>query len=166
MDLEYRNHLQPDLHFQRSLKIHFYHLSQFFFLLFLLDKIRGELSILFFEFWNNILFHNLSIFFSEIRFLNWSKFHFICFFLIFLFYFFVFIIKMEMPTVKDLKNSQKKRGLRRYHNLRKAELLSLLRPIPAPRRPIPAPRLKDFSKIPIPAPRLKKDFSGPSQVKK
>ena len=43
-----------------------------------------------------------------------------------------------MPTVKDLKNLAKERGLRRY-NLKKAELLSLLRPIPAPRRPIPAP---------------------------
>ena len=45
-----------------------------------------------------------------------------------------------MPTVKDLKKLAKERCLRRYHNLKKAELLSLLRPIPAPRRPIPTPR--------------------------
>ena len=70
-----------------------------------------------------------------------------------------------MPTEKDFKKLAKERGLRRYHNLKKAELLSLLeRPIPAPRRdfskrPIPAPR-RDFSKRPIPAPRTKRrDFS-------
>ena len=68
-----------------------------------------------------------------------------------------------MPTVKDLKKLAKERGLRRYHNLKKAELLTLLeRPIPAPRtkrrdffeRPIPAPRTKrkDVFERPIPAP--------------
>ena len=82
--------------------------------------------------------------------------------------FFIFVIKIEMPTVKDLKKLAKERGLRGYSKLRKAELLSLLeKPIPAPRtkrkdfseKPIPAPR-RDFSEKPIPAPRTKrKDFS-------
>ena len=69
-----------------------------------------------------------------------------------------------MPTVKDFKKPAKERGLRGCSKLRKAELLSLLRPIPAPKRdfskiPIPAPR-RDFSKKTIPAPRTKrKDFS-------
>ena len=67
-----------------------------------------------------------------------------------------------MSTVKDLKKLAKERRLRRYHNFKKAELLTLLeRPIPAPRtktrdffeRPIPAPR-----NLPIPAPRTKKRF--------
>ena len=72
-----------------------------------------------------------------------------------------------MPTVKDLKNLAKERGLRGYSKLRKAELLSLLKKtIPAPRtkrkyfseKPIPTPR-RDFSEKPIPAPRTKrKDF--------
>ena len=86
-----------------------------------------------------------------------------------------------MPTLKDLKNLAKERGLRRYHNLKKAELLTLLeRPIPAPRtkrrdfyeRPIPAPRnfpipaprtkRKDFSEKPIPAPRNIMNIRNPS----
>ena len=45
-----------------------------------------------------------------------------------------------MPTVKDLKNLAKERGLRRYHNLKKAELLRLLEvPISASRT-----KRKDF----------------------
>ena len=86
-----------------------------------------------------------------------------------------------MPTVKDLKILAKERGLRRYHNMKKAELLTLLeKPIPAPRtkrrdffeRPIPAPRnlpipaprtkRKDFSEKPIPAPRNIMNIRNPS----
>ena len=45
-----------------------------------------------------------------------------------------------MSTVKDLKNLAKERGLRRYHNLKKAELLTLLE------RQIP-PSKKDLKKL-------------------
>ena len=51
-------------------------------------------------------------------------------------------------TVKDFKKLAKERGLRGYSRLKKAELLSLLRPIPASRS-----KRKDFSERPIPAPR-------------
>ena len=45
-----------------------------------------------------------------------------------------------MSTVKDLKNLAKERGLRRHHNLKNAELLTLLE------KPIP-PSKKDFKKL-------------------
>ena len=64
-------------------------------------------------------------------------------------------------TVKELKKLAKERGLCGYSKLRKAGLLSLLRPIPTPRRdfserPTPAPR-RDFSERPTPS--LRRDFS-------
>ena len=65
-----------------------------------------------------------------------------------------------MPTVKDLKNLAKERGLRGFHNLKKAELLRLLEvPIPAPRT-----KRKDFSEKPIPAPRTKKTILAPRPI--
>ena len=63
-----------------------------------------------------------------------------------------------MQSLKDLKKLAKERGLRRYHNLKKSELLTLLEiPIPPSKgdfseRPIPTPR-KKFDERPIPAPR-------------
>ena len=63
-----------------------------------------------------------------------------------------------MPTVKDLKNLAKERGLRGFHNLKKAELLRLLEvPIPAPRT-----KRRDFSERPIPAPRNIMNIRNPS----
>ena len=57
-----------------------------------------------------------------------------------------------MPTVKDLKKLAKERGLRGYSKLRKAELLSLLGLIPAPKRKFSEPTPKPIPK-PIPTPK-------------
>ena len=99
-----------------------------------------------------------------------------------------------MQTVKDLKNLAKERGLRGFHNLKKAELSRLLDVPISPskkdlknlakerglwgfhnltkvelsrllERPIPAPRTKkDFSERPIPAPRTKKPIPAPRLI--
>ena len=59
-------------------------------------------------------------------------------------------------TVKDFKKLAKERDLRGYSRLTKAELLSLLRPIPAPRL-----GRRDFSERSIPAPRNIMNITNP-----
>ena len=80
---------------------------------------------------------------------------FFLFFEIFLFlnFFFIFIYKMtelKKMTLRELKALAKKRNLRGYSRLRKADLIHLLNPA----RPIPAPRTRRPKPIPAPRPTL------------
>ena len=59
-----------------------------------------------------------------------------------------------MPSKEYLKNLAKERNLKNYQNLKKEDLVKLLK------KPIPAPRTKKRdSKKTIPTPRKKRDFS-------
>ena len=80
-----------------------------------------------------------------------------------------------MSTVKDLKKLAKERGLRGYSKLRKAELLSLLYPIPITKPPpkskisIPAPNIKNPSiNVPVLQPEIAvvKESQAPSFIEK